>query len=70
MQQYIVDVEMQFVVESREDVQNLAENIYARCSELAYSDDHILELSVYPRPLPPVTSIGPLDCGNTLTPQT
>lgn len=69
MQQFIVDVEMQLVVDSEDDAEHLAENIYARCAELAYSDDHLLELSVFPRPLPPVSTSGPLDSGNTPAPQ-
>lgn len=62
--QYIVDIEMQMVVETDLDVEDLAENIYSQCAELAYSDDHLLELSVFPRPLPPVSTSEPLDSGD------
>ena len=62
--QYIVEVEMQIVVETDLEAEDLAENIYAQCAELAYSDDHLLELSVFPRPLPPVSTSDPLDSGD------
>jgi hypothetical protein len=62
--QYIVDIRMQIVVESTEDPQNVAENIYAQCAELAYSEDHLLRLEVMPCPLPPSSSSGSPDSGH------
>ena len=62
---YLVDIEMQVLVDSDLDGEDVAENLYARLSELAYSDDHLLELSVFPRPLPPESDCEPLDSGDT-----
>ncbi len=64
-QQYIVDVRLQIVVESVEDAEGVANNVYAHCAELAYSEDHLLRLEVIPCPLPPITSSGSRDNGNT-----
>lgn len=64
-QQYIVDVRMQIVVDSIEDPETVAENVYAQCAELAYSEDHLLRLEVMPCPLPPLTTSGSRDNGNT-----
>jgi hypothetical protein len=64
-QQYIVDVRLQIVVESVEDSEGVANNVYAQCAELAYSEDHLLRLEVIPCPLPPITSSGSRDNGNT-----
>lgn len=63
-QQYIVDVRMQIVVESHEDPEHVAENVYAQCAELAYSEDHLLRLEVIPCPLPPSSSSGSPDSGH------
>jgi len=51
-QQYIVDVRLQIVVESVEDSEGVANNVYLR-------------LEVIPCPLPPITSSGSRDNGNT-----
>lgn len=63
-QQYIVDVRLQIVVESVEDAEGVANNVYAQCAELAYSEDHLLRLEVMPCPLPPLTTSGPRDFGD------
>lgn len=68
-QQYLVDVKLQIVVESDLDPEDIAHNIYAQCAELAYSEDHLLRLEVYPCPLPPSISSGSLDSGHTPAPQ-
>lgn len=60
-QQYIVDIRMQIVVDSVEDPETVANNVYAQCAELAYSEDHLLRLEVMPCPLPPLTTSGPRD---------
>ena len=67
--QYIVDVRMQIVVESVEDAEGVANNVYAQCAELAYSEDHLLRLEVMPCPLPPLTTSGSRDLGDTPTAQ-
>lgn len=61
-QQYIVDIRMQIVVESHGDAEAVAHNIYAQCSELAYSEDHLLRLEVTPCPLPAARTSGSSDC--------
>jgi hypothetical protein len=63
-QQYIVDVRLQIVVESVEDAEGVANNVYAQCAELAYSEDHLLRLEVMPCPLPPLTASEPRDFGD------
>jgi hypothetical protein len=68
-QQYIVDVRMQIVVDSIEDPETVAENVYAQCAELAYSEDHLLRLEVMPCPLPPLTTSGSRDQRNPPTAQ-
>jgi|GEM_PF-3091937 len=62
-QQYVVDVRLQIVVESDEGPEDIAHNIYARCAELAYSEDHLLRLEVFPCPLPPPIASGSPDSG-------
>ena len=64
-QQYIVDIRMQIVVDSHKDPQHVAENVYAQCAELAYTEDHLLRLEVMPCPLPPLSSSGSPDSGYT-----
>lgn len=61
-QQYIVDVRLQLVVDSNDDPQDVAENIYAQCAEIAYSEDHLLRLEVMPCPLPAARTSGSSDC--------
>lgn len=63
--QYLVEVEMQLIVDSDLGGDDLAENMYAWLSELAYSEDHLLELSVYPQLLPPAIDSEPLDSGDS-----
>ena len=63
-QQYIVDIRMQIVVDSHKDPQHVAENVYAQCAELAYTEDHLLRLEVIPCPLPASSSSGPPDSGH------
>jgi len=53
---YLVNVRMCLVVEaSNTDLVDVAENVYARCQELAASEDHLLDLEVEPfyLPVPP-----------------
>jgi len=61
---YLVDIEMQMLVDSNLDAEDVAENLYARLCELAYSDEHLLQLSVFPKCLPPENDIEPLDSGD------
>lgn len=64
MLQYLIEIEMQMIVDSDLEIDELAENVYARCAELAYSEEHLLDLSVIPSPLPPALDSEPLDLGN------
>jgi hypothetical protein len=52
--QYLVDVKLQFILDSFDDPNEIAENIYARCADFAYSEDHLLLLEVIPCPIPPI----------------
>lgn len=63
-QQYLVDIRMQIIVDSLDDPEHVANNVYAQCAELAYSEDHLLRLEVSPCPLPPMSTSGSPDSGN------
>jgi len=54
--QYLVDVKLQFILDSYEDANEIAENVYSRCADFAYSEDHLLQLEVIPCPIPPITT--------------
>lgn len=62
--QYLVNVKMQYILESREDPEHVANDVYAQCAELAYSEDHLLWLEVSPCPLPTLSSDAPPDPGH------
>jgi len=68
--QFLVDVKLQFILDSYEDPDDIAENIYARCSDFAYSEDHLLSLEVTPCPLPPITTDGSPNLRNAPVEQT
>lgn len=68
--QYLVEIKMQVVVESYDDIEDVGENVYAQCAELAFSDDHLLYLEVTPCPLPPPHSSGSPDHGDLPAHQT
>lgn len=57
--QYIIDVAMKVVVDAEGEIEEVAENFYAQCAELARSDDHLLYLEVSPCPLPQISDIEP-----------
>jgi hypothetical protein len=54
--QYLVSVNACIVAEWNGDPQDLAENIYAQASEIAYSEEHLLQLEVAPVPIPSETN--------------
>jgi len=62
--QYLINVKLTYILESRQDVEHVANDVYAQCAELAYSEDHLLYLEVSPCPLPTLTSNAPPDSGN------
>lgn len=62
--QYLIQVKMTYVLDSREDVEHVAEDVYSQCAELAYSEDHLLYLEVSPCPLPLLSSDAPRDSGH------
>jgi hypothetical protein len=68
--QYLVDVKLQFILDSLDDPNEIADNIYARCADFAFSEDHLLELEVTPCPLPPISSDGTRDLRNAPAQQT
>jgi hypothetical protein len=60
MKQYILEIEYTIVIESwSDDVEDVSNDFIARLSELARSDDHILDLSVQVLPIPQLR--GPSD---------
>lgn len=62
--QYFVSVKLQYILESREDTEHVANDVYAQCAELAYSEDHLLYLEVSPCPLPMLSSDVSPDSGH------
>lgn len=64
MAQFLVSIAMQLVVENDGDVEQVAEDVYSQCAELAYTDDHLLSLEVSPCPLPPAIRSGSRDNGD------
>lgn len=68
--QYLVDVKLQFILESWDDPNEIADNIYARCADFAFSEDHLLQLEVIPCPLPPISPDGTRDLRNAPAQQT
>lgn len=60
MKQYVLEIEYTIVIESwSDDVEDVSNDFIARLSELARSDDHILDLSVQVLPIPQLR--GPSD---------
>jgi len=68
--QYLVDVKLQFILDSYEEPDDIAENIYARCADFAFSEDHLLQLEVIPCPLPPISTDESRDLRNSPVEQT
>jgi hypothetical protein len=68
--QYLVDVKLQFVLDSCDEPSDIAEDIYSRLADFAYSEDHLLQLEVIPCPLPPITTDGTRDLRNAPAAQT
>lgn len=62
--QYLINVKLTYILESPADVEHVANDVYAQCAELAYSEDHLLYLEVSPCPLPLLTSDAPPDSGH------
>jgi hypothetical protein len=58
--QYLVSVNAVIVAEWNADPEDLAENIYAMVTEIAASEDHLLQLEVAPVPLPQDSSASPV----------
>jgi hypothetical protein len=50
--QYLVTISAVIVSEWNNDPEDLAANLYAQVCELAFSEDHLLQLEVLPVPLP------------------
>ena len=68
--QYLVEVQLLYILESYDDPIHVANNVYAQCSELAFSEDHLLSLEVSPYPLPPFSTGGTPDLRDPAPQQT
>jgi hypothetical protein len=58
--QYLISINAVIVAEWDNDPEDLAENIYAMVTEIAASEDHLLQLEVAPVPLPQDSSAFPV----------